>query len=179
MKEPHYKALVLPPDHWHISMSDTFSKLNQYMPSMINVLIELGYKKSEIYIKYRSEKQKNNFPPSDHEYVFKPGYGTLKNYLKKDVIVIGPPNSATIECLLNDIKYFTFEYLESFYANGATDFKSLDLMRDIIFVANNTKELKNNIKNNNLFKDNKNKDDLIYSDSINISDIVNKILNSS
>jgi len=176
VKKQNYKAIILPPDHHHISMTDTFFKLNQYLPSIINVLLSLNFKKNEIYIKYRSEIQKKNFPINTDVNVFDAGYGTLKNYLKKDIIVIGTQNSATIECLVNDIKYYSFEYLDSFYANRATDLKSLDEMKEIIYIANNIDELKINLKNNNLFKQNKNKNDLIYSDSLYINEIVDSIL---
>tara|TARA_B100000963_G_C22640807_1_gene680408 strand:- start:16876 stop:17409 length:534 start_codon:yes stop_codon:yes gene_type:complete len=174
MKSLKYKIIILPPDHHHLTMRDTFDKGSQYVSSIYELCLKLNYTRNQILVKYRTNEQKNNYYT---HYKSETGYGLLKNYLHKDVIVIGPPGSGTIECLLNDLQFYTYEDYNLISRNKSVNLQALDQLHKILYIADNIKNLEFNMLNKLIYKKNKSKKNLTFDNSYYTKQIVEKILN--
>ena len=174
MKILEHKIIILPPDHHHSTMRDTFAKNSQYIKSIYELCLKLNYTQNQILIKYRTNEQKNNHYTN---YKSEIGYGLLKNYLHKGVIVIGPPGSATIECLLNDLQFYTYEDLNLISQNKSVNLQALDQLYKTLYIADNIENLEFNMLNELIYKKNKSKKNLTFNNGYYTKQIVEKILN--
>tara|TARA_B110000483_G_scaffold243518_1_gene333797 strand:+ start:6059 stop:6574 length:516 start_codon:yes stop_codon:yes gene_type:complete len=164
-----YKIIILPPDTHQFTIKDRLCDENLFFNQIINFYFKNEIFKENILIKYRTNAQKNKFP---NELIENVNEGKLLDFCNEDSIVIGPVNSATIECLNAKIDYFCYRYDPGFDKNLSHTY-TLD---KILYVANNINQIVENFNQQKIFKDNFSINDLIYKDGLRLNEIVNKIL---
>jgi hypothetical protein len=76
------------------------------------------------------------------------GYGSLKDYLSKVDLVIGPFNSATSETILTEKEYYTYHDY-SIYQYNPNIYKTPS---KILYIASNARELETNISKKRIFQ---------------------------
>ncbi len=165
-----YKYIILPPELFHKSMSDLIIDNAKVIDRIIGVIDNITNCKNECLIKYRSYEQLAMYPSKNNNEV---GYGELLDYCKEDSIVIGYPGSAMIECLNNNIRFFSFHDFEKQSKNSDIN----TLLTQAIYVAKNEEELLDNIVNNKIFKSGYSNSDLLYSNGMTLCEMVAYILN--
>jgi len=166
-----YKYIILPPETFHQTMSDLIIDSAKTIDRITSVINKVTNFKNECLIKYRSYEQLAMYPSKNNIEV---GYGELLSYCEKDSIVIGYPGSAMIECLKSDIRFFSFHDFEKQSKNQNIN----TLIIRALHVAKNEEELLDNILNNKIFKPGYSVEDLLYSDGMNLCEIVSYILNN-
>ena len=90
-------------------------------------------------IKYRDKSQFLAFPTSHASEI---GYGTLMNYCDENSIVIGHPGSAMIECLRNNISFYSYFDYEKCRHKSSINL----LLLKCLYVAKNKEEFNEVIK---------------------------------
>jgi hypothetical protein len=166
-----YKYIILPPENFHTTMSDLIIDNVIMIYRIIDILNNFTNCKSEYLIKYRSYEQLAMYPSKNNVEV---GYGELLDYCQKDSIVIGYPGSAMIECLKNNVRFFSFNDFEKKSKNPNIN----TLLTKAIYIAKNEEELLDNILNNKIFKPGYSVKDLLYSDGMSLCEMVSYILNN-
>ena len=157
-------AMLLPLDTG-FSLHLNANTIHRHLLDMIEVCNELDI---EIFgIKFRNVQElesfgfkigKNNIMGQSIE-VFG-GYGDLSNYFKHVDTVIGPVSSATAECSLANIDYYTYHDY-SIYSFNPNIYKSI---KNILHLASNKTELINNITQSKIFQDRYSKEFLVNID---------------
>ena len=136
---------------------------------VVNTLLKDG---EDYLIKYRDPGEYKKYP-SIGNIISNSGQGKLLDYCKPETIVIGNPGSSMMECLNNDINFYSFSNYEKHIANPSFNNNTIDLLH----VAKNKAELIYNIQNNRIYKDGFSKNDLFHHDGIYLNEIVSLILN--
>ena len=155
----------------HMTMSNLISdgrKSLQDAKEVVNTLLNDG---EDYLIKYRDPGEFRKYP-STGNIISKSGQGRLLDYCNPDTIVIGNPGSSMMECLINDINFFSFSNYEKHIANPSFNIYTNNLLH----VARNKTELLENIQNNKIYKDGYSKNDLLHHDGIYLDEIVSLIL---
>ena len=125
--------------------------------------------KENILIKYRTNAQKNKFPNDLVENIIE---GKILDFCNKDSVVIGPVNSATIECLTAEINYFCYRYDPGFDKNLSHTY-TLD---NILYVAKDINQMMENFEKKKIFKNSYSAKDLTHEDGKELKKIVEQIL---
>lgn len=165
-----YRIIILPPDTHQFTIKDRLCDENLFFNQIVNFFFQNEMFKENILIKYRTNAQKNKFPNDLVENIIE---GKILDFCNKDSVVIGPVNSATIECLTAEINYFCYRYDPGFDKNLSHVY-TLD---NILYVANDLNQIKENFEKKKIFKDNYSISDLIHKDGKNLDKIVGEILN--
>lgn len=125
-------------------------------------------------VKYREESQRLAFPCAYRAIVG--GKESILELCDSDTVVIGPPGSALLECLLNDVPYYAYWNYEFYKDNQFLSRRSIESMMNILHIAKNSNELIFNIINSKIYKNKYSKRDLIYCDGLKLNAIVKIIL---
>ena len=165
-----YRIIILPPDTHQFTIKDRLCDENLFFNQIVNFFFNNEMFKENILIKYRTNAQKNKFPNDPVENIIE---GKILDFCNKDSVVIGPVNSATIECLTAEINYFCYRYDPGFDKNLSHTY-TLDR---ILYVANNIHEIKENFDQCKIYKENFSMSNLIYKDGLRLKEIVQIILN--
>tara|TARA_A100001011_G_C14277929_1_gene830137 strand:+ start:970 stop:1488 length:519 start_codon:yes stop_codon:yes gene_type:complete len=163
-----YDILILPPDTHQFTIRDRLTDEKLFFNQIINYVSDWN-KNLNIVIKYRTIEHRRKFPTDLDNIV---GYANLISICKNNSLVIGPVNSATIECLKKKIKYFCYRYDPDLFNNLSHTY-TLDKM---LYVSKNINEFKKNFENINIFREGYNTISLTHKDGIKLNLIVNKIL---
>lgn len=155
-------ALILTPDRFTRYVDEKLSKENLIYDEILKVLyslnIEVNYIKGKnIDEFFRVGKfKKHIFNGKKIDLV--DSYGELSNYLNKVDLVIGPPSTAAIECLLLNRDYYIFQ--KNMYENYSSSF--LTGYKSIFRVSHDMNELKLNIIKKNFLQNRIDKKKIIY-----------------
>ncbi len=162
-----YDIIILPPDSLYINFKELRSKLLLHFEELVKEVETYGKSLNKTTIvKYRTEQQKIRFPIKISQII---SYGKLLELTKENTIFIGPFNSAWIETSLANLEYYAYNLN-----------KSSPITYDkFYYCADNPKELIFNILNKRTFKNNYSKKDLLHNNSLELFEIVKKILTSS
>ncbi len=164
-----FKVIILPPDTHQFTIKDRLCDENLFFNQIISFFYKINNFKENILIKYRTNAQKSKFPNDLAESV---NEGKIMDFCNEVSIVVGPVNSATIECLTNKIDYYCYRYDPGFNKNLSHTY-TLD---KILYVANNIHEMKTHFKQKKIFRENFSNDDLIHKDGLKLNEIIKKIL---
>ena len=151
-------------------MSNLIVDDRKTIEDIVYVVNKIKSEKENYLIKYRTLSQFQIYPT---EYVKEIGYGTLINFCNKNSIVIGHPGSAMIECLSNDIKFFSYCDYEKYTLNSSMN----KLVMKYLYIAKNKEELLDNISHKKIYRPGYSKVDLLYKDGKYLNEIVSGILN--
>jgi hypothetical protein len=161
---------IILPRGFHEDLDDLISKNSQWFQSLADAIENYKLSTQTILAKYQVSKLKNSNPVNCTTVV---GYGTFLNYCSKDTIIVGPPGSACIEALLNDLSYYTYITTEDPHPNKGY----YNGLREMLFVASTVDEVIDNIKNKNIYKSGFSKKDVLYENGKSLHEIVEIILN--
>ena len=165
-----FNTIILPPDTHQFTIKDRLHDENSLFNQIVNFFYEIKKPNEKILIKYRESGHKNKFP---NELVESTDKGRLLDYCDKNCNVIGPVNSATIECLQFGLKYFCYRYDPGLHKNLSHVY-TLD---NILYVANDLNQIKENFEKKKIFKDNYSISDLTHKDGKKLDKIIEEILN--
>ena len=166
----NFKVIILPPDTHQFTIRDRLCDENSFFNEIVNFFCKKKKFNKKILIKYRSKAQKNKFPNNFIEHAEQ---GKLLDFCNENTSVIGPVNSATIECLTSKIDYFCYRYDPELNKNLAHTY-TLDKM---LHVANNIGDIERNFEEKKIFKDNFTKNDLVHTNGLKLNKIIEEILN--
>jgi len=156
-----------------MTMRDRLVDARRYIQDMFDVVHRIKRPEDRVVVKYRGMNQQLNFPYDGENRV---GYGTLLDLCDRDTIVIGPPGSAALECLLNDIRFYVFQDFGLYEANKYGDKEAVERLLSIIHVASNKDELFENIIYTRIYKPGHSKRNLIHQDGMHLNEVVEEIL---
>ena len=162
-----YKYIVLPPEHRHTTVTSLCVEERKFMEDIVKMVKKNSH---DYLIKYRDQNQLLAFPTFDASEV---GYGHLMKYCNKNTIVIGHPGSAMIECLRNNIRFFSYFDYERICHKSSINL----LLLKCLYIAKNKEELSDNILTNKIFKPGYTKEDLLFNDGKYLHEIVSSIFN--
>jgi len=165
-----FNTIILPPDTHQFTIKDRLYDENYLFNQIVDFFFKIKKPNENILIKYREKGHKNKFPNNLVETAEK---GRLLDYCDKNCNIIGPVNSATIECLQFGLKYFCYRYDPGLHKNLSHVY-TLD---NILHVANDLNKIKKNFEKKKIFKDNYSISDLTHKDGKNLDKIVEEILN--
>ena len=162
----------------YLTMSNLISDGRKGFNDILVVVKKLILDDEEFLIKYRTlgeYKKLGEFKkhPSSGNIETKSGQGRLLDYCAFDTIVIGYPGSAMLECLTNDINFFSFSNYEKHISNPSFN----ALTTKLLYIAKSKEELLNNIINKKIYKAGYSKSDLLHNDGKYLDEIVSFILN--
>lgn len=167
-----FDYILLPPEAFHLNLKDTLSFSRKWLTNVSHAILKIKKKNQVFLIKYRSDLQKKHFPIEGVNIV---GCGTFIDYCHQGTIVIGPPGTACIEALLNDIKYYTYDYAQLFSSSNPNK-ASFNRLTEILYTAKNTNELLDNIHNKHIYRVGYSKKNLLHKNGSYLYEIVNCIL---
>lgn len=156
----------------HLSMSNLISDGRKAVSDMLAVVEKLIKVDEEYLIKYRSIGDYKKHPSSGNIET-QSGQGKLLDYCNSNTIIIGYPGSAMLECLKNDLNFFSFSYYENHLSNPSFN----SLTSKLLYIATDQDELLKNIINKRIYKEGFSKTDLFRSDAKYLEEIVSLILN--
>ena len=145
-------ALLLPLDTG-FSMHINANTIHNYILNMISALKECNI---EVHgIKFRTIDELEAFGFKNGKTIIRgeefnvfAGYGDLHNFFNDIDMVVGPISSATVECALANIDYYSFQDF-SIYDNNPNIFQSI---KNVIEIATKKEELVINIKEQKIYK---------------------------
>jgi len=164
-----YRIIILPPDTHQFTIKDRLCDENLFFNQIVNFFFKNEMFKENILIKYRTNAQKNKFPNDLVENIIE---GKILDFCNKDSVVIGPVNSATIECLTAEINYFCYRYDPGFDKNLSHTY-TLD---NILYVAKDINQMMENFEKKKIFKNSYSAKDLTHEDGKELKKIVEQIL---
>jgi hypothetical protein len=164
-----YKYIILAPEVHHVAMSNLFVECRKTIKDIEYVVNKVKLKNEDYLIKYRDPLQFLRFP-TDH--IKEIGYGTLMKYCDEKTIVIGHPGSSMIECLTNNVSFFSYFDYDKCKQNSGINM----LTNDCLYIAKNKEELLENIISNRIYKSGNNKEDIVFNDGKYLYEIVHDIL---
>ena len=165
--------IILPPDFFHLTLRDRMSDARCYIKDVLEVIKSIRQPSDRLIIKYRTENQRRLFPTDETARV---GYGKILDFCLPHTIVIGMPNSATWECLLNDISYYSFMDFQRIEKNKLCDKDSITRLSKFLYIAQNKEELLYNILQRRIYRHGILKKSLIFENGSNLNDIISIIL---
>lgn len=165
----NYKYIILAPEMLHRATASLYVEERKRLKDVEHVVNKVKLNKDDYLIKYRDKSQFLAFPTSHASEI---GYGTLMNYCDENSIVIGFPGSAMIECLMNNISFYSYFDYEKFSHKSTVNL----LLLKCLFIAKNKEELLENILCNNILKPGYKKEDLLFNDGKYLNEIVASIL---
>ena len=160
---------IILPRGFHEDLDDLISKNSQWFKSLANAIENYKLSTQTILAKYQVSKLKASNPVNCKSIV---GYGTFLDYCSKDTIIVGPPGSACIEALSNDLSYYTYITTEDPHPNKS----NYNGLREMLFVASTVGEVIDNIKNKNIYKPGFSKKDVLYENGYYLCDLVKLLL---
>jgi len=164
-----YKYIILAPELFHLTMSDFISDGRKEIKDIVHIINKIKLDEDEYLVKYRTLAQFTMFPTKDTHVI---GYGNLLDYCTKDSVVIGYPGSAMLECLSNDISFFSYYDYEKHSLNPNMN----KLLTQLLYISKTKEELLDNILHKRIFREGYSKDDLIYNDGKFLHEVVSNIL---
>lgn len=164
-----YNFILLPPDGFQMTIKDKLCDENLFFNQIVNFFYKNKKINEKILIKYRSNHQKKRFPNKLIESTEK---GKLLDLCDDNTCVIGPVNSATIECLHSKINYFCYRYDPGLHENLSI-FCTLD---KVLYVSNNISEIQENFQKKKIFRDNYSINDVTHKNGFKLNQIAEKIL---
>lgn len=169
-----YDYIILPPDAFHMTLRDRRVVAQQMMEDALDVVEGIRGDGQRVLVKYRTAKQLVKFPCSAESKV---GYGRLLDYCTDSTIVIGfPGSSPLLERLLNDGLFYAFWDYRNYLDNRYISMEAVTRLLNVIYIARNKEELRENILAGKIFKPGHSKEDLLYSDGIYPHEIIHEIL---
>jgi hypothetical protein len=155
-------------------MKDRIVDSRKYFTQIVDAIYQYKTVNDGLIVKYREHAQWQAFPCACETIIG--GKKSILDLCDNNTLVIGPPGSALLECLLNDVPFYTYWNYELYKGNQFLNQKSIDSMMRIFYIAKNTEELTFNINNSKIYKNDHSKKDLIYYDGLRLNEIVKIIL---
>ena len=168
-----YKYIILPPDAFHITLTDTIAAARNFIPITLEVIEKIRQPGENVLVKYRTESQRKLFPTKVDSQV---GYGNLLDYCDPSTVVVGRPGSATWECLLNNISFYAFWDMQRYSNNLFVSSDALFRLSHVLKIAQTQEELCYNLIHGAIYQAGRSKLDLIHSPGFGLSEIVATIL---
>lgn len=172
MKEK-FEFIVLPPDAYHMTLRDRLADARNDIQEALDVINAIRRPEDKVIVKYRVENQRKLFPTAAETRV---GYGALLDLCRPDTIVVGKPGSATWECLLNDISFYTFWDLRRYQSSQYYNQKAISRLSRVLQIAKTGEELLANIRQGAIYQPGRSKSDLIHGNGMPLADIISAIL---
>lgn len=141
----------------------------------LDVVARVKNPEERVVVKYRTEVQLQNFPC---EAEIRVGYGALLDFCAAHTIVIGPPGSAMLECLLNDIRFYSFRNYHQYLANKSLSIEALNRLQDVVYIAESKEELFDNMMHKRVYRPGHSKVDLLHQDGMRLHEIAAAIIAS-
>ncbi len=168
-----FDFIILPPDGMHLTLRDRLCDARLMLQSITEAIEAIMERDASLLIKYRSKNHFKNFQYGKNTII---GYGTLLDYCKQSTTVVGMPGSATIECLMNDIAFYSYcIFLDDIEMATNRCFLGFKIQR-ALHIAKSAPEVLNNIQNRRIYKKGFSNKDLLYEEGISLQEIVDKIL---
>ena len=168
-----YKFIILPPNGFHFTMNDRLSDARHFVADAVDVVNSFRQPGESLVIKYRSHNETKNYPTEQSVLV---GYGQLLDLCSEESVVIGNPGSATWECLLNGISFYSIWNINRCKASGYFSQQAITGLSNMLYIANNKNELLDNLKQRKIYKPGKSLSDLSVSKTLRLTEIIDMIL---
>jgi len=164
-----FNTIILPPDTHQFTIKDRLYDENHFFNQIVDFFFKIKKQDQNILIKYRGKAHKNKFPNNLVETAEK---GRLLDFCDENCNIIGPVNSATIECLQFGFNYFCYRYDPGLYKNLSHTY-TLD---NILYVAKDINQMMENFEKKKIFKNSYSVKDLTHEDGKELNKIVEQIL---
>lgn len=166
-----YKYIILPPDGFHRTATDTLCNARKFLIEIIDNVKKIKKPEEEYIIKHRGNESYEIYNIIENSAL---GYGTFIEYCDQNSIVIGPCGTAFFEAIINNISYYSYDFTKAYEKNKMI----FNNFSDSVYVADNPKTIFNNIKEKKIYKNGFSKKQIFFEKSTSIKKIITNILDA-